>query len=46
MEKEKCCLNCQFCYEQYGYTLCKKHDETMENEKTEFCEDYRPEIID
>lgn len=26
----KCCMNCNSCYEEYGYTMCK-HDEMTED---------------
>ena len=35
-----CCLNCGRCFFEYGYDLCKKHDETMENPEKEKCKDY------
>ena len=34
------CLNCGRCYFDYGFTLCKKHEEVMENPSSEKCEDY------
>lgn len=35
-----CCLNCGRCYYEYGFDLCKKHDETMERPESEKCNDY------
>lgn len=35
-----CCLNCALCYEEYGYTLCKKHEETEERPESQLCNDY------
>ena len=39
-----CCLNCALCYEEYGYTLCKKHEETEERPESQFCDDYKIEM--
>ncbi len=35
-----CCLNCRECYEEYGETMCMKHDFPMDN-LHEKCEDWR-----
>lgn len=39
-----CCLNCVLCYEEYGYTLCKKNEETEERPESQFCNDYEIEM--
>lgn len=35
-----CCNNCISCYVEYGYTLCKKHEEAEEEPDTQRCDDY------
>lgn len=39
-----CCLNCGRCYSEYGFDLCKKHEETMENPDKEKCNDYTMDL--
>jgi hypothetical protein len=39
-----CCFNCASYYSEYGFDLCKKNDETMEEPNNEKCNEYIIEL--
>lgn len=42
---KECCNNCCHLYMEYGYHLCKRNEEPMDDIRNEKCEEYLREVI-